>query len=74
MIDDLYEAAKDVVIKSGRPSISYVQRRLKVGYTQAADLIKRMEKDCIITHPDQYGGRHVVPQTDDTPPEKSDSK
>ena len=46
--DDLYPEAVALVRESGQASISYVQRRLKVGYNRAANLIEQMERDGIV--------------------------
>ncbi|BEQ15687.1 FtsK/SpoIIIE family DNA translocase [Desulfoferula mesophila] len=46
--DELYPEAVALVRESGQASISYVQRRLKVGYNRAANLIEQMERDGIV--------------------------
>jgi S-DNA-T family DNA segregation ATPase FtsK/SpoIIIE len=46
--DPLYGQAVAVVKESGKASISYVQRRLRVGYNRAASMIERMEHDGIV--------------------------
>jgi S-DNA-T family DNA segregation ATPase FtsK/SpoIIIE len=46
--DPLYGQAVAVVKESGQASISYVQRRLRVGYNRAARMIERMEYDGIV--------------------------
>jgi DNA segregation ATPase FtsK/SpoIIIE, S-DNA-T family len=60
--DDLYRQAVEEVRKSGRASISLLQRRLRIGYSRAARLIDQMEADGIIG-PEQGGtrGRDVLP-------------
>jgi len=61
--DELYEQAVAEVQKSGRASVSLLQRRLRVGYSRAARLIDQMETDGIVG-PDLGGsrGREVLPQ------------
>jgi S-DNA-T family DNA segregation ATPase FtsK/SpoIIIE len=54
--DDLYEQALDLVEKQERVSASWLQRRLRVGYQRAAELIERMEQDGYIG-PDEGAGR-----------------
>lgn len=54
--DDLYDRALDLVQKEGRVSTSWLQRRLRVGYHKAAELIARMEADGYIG-PDEGAGR-----------------
>ena len=62
MDENLYEVAKDVVITSGRPTISYLQRRLGVGYNKAATLMERMERDGVVTRPGRNGLREIAPK------------
>ena len=57
---DLYEQAKEVVLRDKKPTISYVQRRLGVGYNKAAGFIERMEQEGIISAPDASGKRQVL--------------
>ncbi|MEK7238076.1 MAG: DNA translocase FtsK 4TM domain-containing protein, partial [Nitrospirota bacterium] len=46
--DELYHQAKDLVLSTSQASISYVQRRLKIGYNRAARIIEMMEEEGII--------------------------
>ena len=46
--DEMYEQARDLVIESRQASISWVQRRLRVGYNRAARMIERMEREGLI--------------------------
>lgn len=46
--DDLYDAAKDLVIKAGKASTSYLQRRLGIGYGRAAKLLDVLEERGVI--------------------------
>ena len=57
---DLYERAKECVIRDKKPTISYVQRRLGVGYNKAAGFIERMEQEGIVSAPDASGKRQVL--------------
>jgi len=58
--EDLYAQAMAVVIRDGRASTSYVQRRLKVGYNKAASLIERLEEEGVISAPNHAGKREVL--------------
>ncbi len=58
--EDLYSQAVDIVRNDKKTSISYVQRRLRIGYNRAALLIERMEDEGIITPPDHTGKRSIV--------------
>ncbi|MEL6288478.1 MAG: DNA translocase FtsK 4TM domain-containing protein [Pseudomonadota bacterium] len=57
---DLYDKAVAIVLRDGKASTSYVQRRLSIGYNRAADLIERMERDGIVSAPGPTGRREVV--------------
>lgn len=46
--DELYEQARDLVMESRQASISWLQRRLRVGYNRAARMIERMEREGLI--------------------------
>jgi len=46
--DDLYEEAREVVIKAGKASASYLQRKLRVGYARAARLLDMLEERGVI--------------------------
>jgi S-DNA-T family DNA segregation ATPase FtsK/SpoIIIE len=41
--DDLFEAAKEEVMRAGKASASLLQRRLRVGYARAARLLDILE-------------------------------
>lgn len=53
--DELYQQAKDLVLSTGQASISYIQRRLKIGYNRAARIIEMMEEEGIIGPPGEAG-------------------
>lgn len=48
MYDELYEQARELVLESRQASISWIQRRLRVGYNRAARMIERMEREGLI--------------------------
>lgn len=58
--NDLYEQAKEIVIRDKKPTISYIQRRLGIGYNKAATLIERMENEGVVSAPDAGGKRHIL--------------
>ncbi len=47
-VDDLYDRAIEIVAETRNASISYIQRRLKVGYNRAARMIEQMEIDGVV--------------------------
>ncbi len=58
--DELYREAVAVVKQSGQASISYIQRRLRVGYNRAARMIEQMEQDGIVGPSDGSRPREVL--------------
>lgn len=57
--DPLYDEACQIVIESGKASISYLQRRLSIGYNRAAKLIEAMEYAGLVSSADR-GQRKVL--------------
>ena len=57
---DLYTQAKEYVIRDKKPTISYIQRRLGIGYNKAAGFMERMEKEGIVSPPDATNKRHIL--------------
>ncbi|WP_407280570.1 DNA translocase FtsK [Aromatoleum evansii] len=58
--DSAYEEAKRVVLEQRRPSISLIQRRLRIGYNRAARLLEQMEIDGIVSAMNADGTREVI--------------
>ena len=58
--DPLYDQAVEVVIKTRRPSISLVQRHLRIGYNRAARLIEQMERAGLVSAMGSNGNREVI--------------
>ncbi|MDR2636856.1 MAG: DNA translocase FtsK 4TM domain-containing protein, partial [Zoogloeaceae bacterium] len=61
--DPLYDQAVAVVLKTRRPSISLVQRHLRIGYNRSARLIEAMEMAGLVSPADGQGKREVLVQT-----------
>ncbi|MBV7434538.1 hypothetical protein KRX19_05800 [Cardiobacteriaceae bacterium TAE3-ERU3] len=57
--DPLYDEAVAMVIEHGKASISWLQRRLSIGYNRSARLIEAMEQAGIVSPPDR-GARKVL--------------
>ena len=45
---DLYRQSLEIVRERGIASISYIQRRLRIGYNRAARLVERMEEEGLL--------------------------
>ena len=58
--DEMYEQARELVIESRQASISWVQRRLRVGYNRAARLIEEMERTGVVGELQPNGQREVL--------------
>ncbi|HTE13765.1 MAG TPA: DNA translocase FtsK, partial [Burkholderiales bacterium] len=58
--DELYDQAVAIVIKTRRPSISLVQRHLRIGYNRAARLIEQMERSGLVSAMQSNGNREVL--------------
>ena len=58
--DPLYDQAVQIVIESKKTSISYLQRRLRVGYNRAALLIESMEQAGLLSKPDGNSPRELL--------------
>jgi S-DNA-T family DNA segregation ATPase FtsK/SpoIIIE len=58
--DALYDQAVEVVLKTRRPSISLVQRHLRIGYNRAARLIEQMEQAGLVSPMQANGNREVL--------------
>ncbi len=61
--DDLYEDARIAVVEAGKASTSYLQRRLRVGYSRAARLIDMLEERGVIGPGDGSKPRQVIEGT-----------
>ena len=58
--DPMYDQAVQVVLKTRRPSISLVQRHLRIGYNRAARMIEAMERAGLVSPMNGAGGREVL--------------
>jgi S-DNA-T family DNA segregation ATPase FtsK/SpoIIIE len=57
---DYYDRAVAIVTREKKVSVSYIQRRLSVGYNKAASLVERMEKEGVVSAPNHQGKREVL--------------
>jgi S-DNA-T family DNA segregation ATPase FtsK/SpoIIIE len=58
--DPLYDQAVQIVLRTRRPSISLVQRHLRIGYNRAARLIEDMERAGLVSAMQSNGNREVL--------------
>ncbi|MDR1476292.1 MAG: cell division protein FtsK [Holosporales bacterium] len=58
--DELYQKAMEIVLNEKKVSISYIQRKLQIGYNRAARIVEELESSGIISAPDHSGKRKVI--------------
>jgi S-DNA-T family DNA segregation ATPase FtsK/SpoIIIE len=58
--DELYDKALAIVARDRKATVSYIQRRLEIGYNRSARLIERMEEEGVISKPNHKGLREVL--------------
>ncbi|MGN6768254.1 MAG: DNA translocase FtsK [Rhizobiaceae bacterium] len=63
--DDPYDQAVAVVLRDGKASTSYIQRRLGIGYNRAASIIEKMEKEGIVGPANHAGKREILVPTEE---------
>ncbi len=59
-LDELYEKAKEVVLVDRKTSISYLQRKLQIGYNRSANIIDQLEKMGVLSAPNNKGSREIL--------------
>jgi DNA segregation ATPase FtsK/SpoIIIE, S-DNA-T family len=59
-LDPLYDEAVRIVTETRKASISYIQRRLKIGYNRAARMVEEMEQSGIVGPLESNGSREVI--------------
>jgi len=70
--EDLYDEAVRLVVKTGKASASYLQRRFRIGYARAARLIDLMETNGIVSHADGSKPRDILVDPTDLDPDPSE--
>lgn len=58
--DELYDQAVEIVLKDRKASISYVQRKLRIGYNRSANLLEQMEQAGLVSSLTSGGQREVL--------------
>ncbi|OIP76799.1 MAG: hypothetical protein AUK16_03030 [Parcubacteria group bacterium CG2_30_44_11] len=58
--DELYDEAKQIVTAAGKASTSFLQRRLRIGYSRAARLIDLLEEREVVGHADGAKPREII--------------
>ena len=58
--DELFEEAKQIVLNDNKTSISYLQRKLQIGYNRAANIIEQLEIAGVLSAPNSKGQREIL--------------
>jgi len=59
-LDELYEDAKNIVLNDRKTSISYLQRKLQIGYNRSARVIEQLEHKGVLSSPNTKGIREIL--------------
>lgn len=59
-LDELYGEAKNVIFTDRKTSISYLQRKLQIGYNRAARVIEQLEAEGVLSSPNSKGVREIL--------------
>jgi len=58
--DELYLQARGIVLNDKKTSISYLQRRLQIGYNRSARIIEQLENNGVLSAPNAKGNREIL--------------
>ena len=59
-LDPLFEEAKQIVLNDKKTSISYLQRKLQIGYNRSANIIEQLEAMGVLSAPNAKGNRDIL--------------
>jgi len=59
-LDELYEKAKEIIITDNKTSISYLQRKLQIGYNRSANIIEQLQEMGVLSAPNNKGQREIL--------------
>jgi S-DNA-T family DNA segregation ATPase FtsK/SpoIIIE len=59
-LDPLYEQAKEIVLSDRKTSISYMQRKLQIGYNRSANIMDQLEQMGVLSPPNSKGAREIL--------------
>lgn len=59
-LDPLYEDAKKIVLEEKKSSISYLQRRLQIGYNRSARIVEQLELMGVLSVANHKGNREIL--------------
>jgi S-DNA-T family DNA segregation ATPase FtsK/SpoIIIE len=59
-LDELYEDAKAIILTDQKTSISYLQRKLQIGYNRSANIIEQLQEMGVLSAPNNKGQRDIL--------------
>ncbi len=59
-LDELYEEAKQIILSDQKTSISYLQRKLQIGYNRSANIIEQLQEMGVLSAPNSKGQRDII--------------
>jgi len=59
-LDELYENAKQIVLEDKKSSISYLQRKLQIGYNRSARIVEQLESMGVLSPANAKGNREIL--------------
>lgn len=59
-LDSLYEEARNIILTDRKTSISYLQRKLQIGYNRSARVIEQLEGEGVLSSPNTKGIREIL--------------
>ena len=59
-LDPLYSQAKEVILGDKKTSISYLQRKLQIGYNRSANIIEQLQVNGVLSAPNNKGNREIL--------------
>ena len=59
-LDELYEEAKQIILNDQKTSISYLQRKLQIGYNRSANIIEQLQEMGVLSAPNSKGQRDIL--------------
>lgn len=59
-LDELFDEARGIIMNDKKTSISYLQRRLQIGYNRSARIIEQLENQGVLSAPNAKGNREIL--------------
>lgn len=59
-LDELYEDAREIILTDKKTSISYLQRKLQIGYNRSANIIEQLQEMGVLSAPNNKGQRDII--------------